>query len=139
MIAPRLGVVTGEKSTELKVDFSFLTAASVLFDAVYIPGGEASVSALTGQQDALEFVQEAFKHCKTIAAAGDVKDFLRAALADKAAADDRGLIADRDQAIDKVAARFIKAIAKHKHWDARTDHDADVRNWAAYAKENSNG
>jgi catalase len=38
VIAPRLGVVRGARGTELKVDFSFLTAASVLFDAVYIPG-----------------------------------------------------------------------------------------------------
>jgi catalase len=116
LIAPRLGVVTGAKGTQLKVDFSFLTAASVLFDAVYIPGGEASVSALTGEQDALEFVQEAFKHCKTIAASGVGTDFLNAALSDKVQSDDAGLIADPDQAINKTSDKFIKAIAKHKHW-----------------------
>jgi len=115
-IAPRLGVVSGANGNELKVDFSFLTAASVLFDAVYIPGGEASITALTGEQDALEFVQEAFKHCKTIAASGDGANFLKTALAEKVAADDPGLIADRDQTLDKTAAQFIKAIAKHKHW-----------------------
>jgi catalase len=115
-IAPRLGVVTSANGKELKVDFSFLTAASVLFDAVYIPGGEASITALSGEQDALEFVQEAFKHCKTIAALGDGANFLKTALAEKAASDDPGLITDRDQTIDKTAAQFIKAIAKHKHW-----------------------
>jgi catalase len=117
IIAPRLGVVTGANGTDLKVDFSFLTAASVLFDAVYIPGGEASVTALTGEQDALEFVQEAFKHCKTIAASGDGTDFLNKALAGKETGNDPGLIADRDQAINKTADQFIKAIAKHKHWE----------------------
>jgi catalase len=116
-VAPRLGVVTGANGTELKVDFSFLTAASVLFDAVYIPGGEASVTALTGEPDALEFVQEAFKHCKTIAASEAGTDFLKAALAEKAAPDDPGLIADRTLSIDKTADQFIKAIAKHKHWE----------------------
>jgi len=117
LIAPRLGIVRGAKSTELKVDFSFLTAASVLFDAVYIPGGEASVASLTGEQDALEFVQESFKHCKSIAASGEGTDFLKAALAEKAAPDDSGLISGPDQAIDKTADQFIKAIAKHKHWE----------------------
>jgi catalase len=116
LIAPRLGVVTGTKGTQLKVDFSFLTAASVLFDAVYIPGGEASVNALTGEQDALEFVQEAFKHCKTIAASGVGTGFLNAALSDKIRSDDAGLIADSDEAIKKTSDKFIKAIAKHKHW-----------------------
>jgi catalase len=115
-IAPRLGVVTGANGTELKVDFSFLTAASVLFDAAYIPGGEASVSALTSEQDALEFVQEAFKHCKTIATSGEGTDFLQTALADKASPDDPGVIAARDQGINATADQFIKAIAKHKHW-----------------------
>ena len=37
-VAPHLGVVTGAGGTQLKVDFSFLTGSSVLFDAVYIPG-----------------------------------------------------------------------------------------------------
>jgi catalase len=117
LIAPRLGVVTGAKGTELKVDFSFLTAASVLFDALYCPGGKASVSALTREQDALEFVQEAFKHCKTIAASGDGADFLNAALADKASSNEAGLIVDREQTIDKTAGQFIRSIGKHKHWE----------------------
>ena len=116
LIAPRLGVVSGAKGTELKVDFSFLTAASVLFDAVYIPGGEASVNALTGEQEAVEFVQEAFKHCKTIAAFEEGTNFLTTALAGKKTNPDPGLIANRDQAIAKTADQFIKAIAKHKHW-----------------------
>ena len=116
-IAPHLGVVTGANGTELKVDFSFLTAASVLFDAVYIPGGEASGTALTGDQDALEFVQESFKHCKTIAASGDGTNLLKTALAGKESGDDPGVIANRDQGIAKTADQFIKAIAKHKHWE----------------------
>ena len=115
-IAPRLGVVTGANGTELKVDFSFLTAASVLFDAVYVPGGEASITALTGEQDALEFVQESFKHLKTIAASGEGTDFLNTALAGKETGEDPGLIAGRDQSIDTTANQFIKAIARHKHW-----------------------
>ena len=45
-VAPRLGVLTGAKGEECKADFSFLTGSSVLFDAVYVPGGDASVAAL---------------------------------------------------------------------------------------------
>ena len=39
VVAPRLGVLTGAGGEEIKIDFSLLTAASVLFDAVYVPGG----------------------------------------------------------------------------------------------------
>src|SRR6476660_5567133 len=48
-VAPRLGVLTGAKGEEAKADFSFLTGSSVLFDAVYIPGGDASAAALKGE------------------------------------------------------------------------------------------
>jgi catalase len=46
IIGPRLGTLTGAKGTELPVDFSFLTTGSVLFDAVYVPGGGQSVASL---------------------------------------------------------------------------------------------
>ena len=69
-VAPHLGVVTGANGEQLKVDFSFLTASSVLFDAVYIPGSDDSVTAISQVPDAVEFVGEAFKHCKAIAASG---------------------------------------------------------------------
>ena len=44
-VAPRLGMLTGSDGEQVKADFSFLTASSVLFDAVYVPGGEASIAA----------------------------------------------------------------------------------------------
>ena len=36
-VAPRLGVLKSAKGAEAKVDFSLLTASSVMFDAVYVP------------------------------------------------------------------------------------------------------
>ena len=46
IIAPKLGKIQGINGKEIKVDKSFLTAASVLFDAVYIPsaGHDAGIS-----------------------------------------------------------------------------------------------
>ena len=66
VVAPRLGTLKGANGEEVKIDFSFLTAASVLFDAVYVPGGEKSVAALKREADAIHFVNEAYKHCKAI-------------------------------------------------------------------------
>lgn len=70
IVAPRLGNLTGASGKEVKIDFSFLTTASVLFDAVYVPGGERNVAALKDEADALHFINEAYKHCKAIAATG---------------------------------------------------------------------
>ena len=125
-VAPRLGVVTGASGEELKVDFSFLTGSSVLFDAVYIPGGEASVEALTGQPEASEFVSEAYKHCKAIAASGAGVGLLATAItgkftekeaSGKQVAADGGVVSSRDAAVSEVARTFITAIAQHRHWE----------------------
>jgi catalase len=69
----------------LLIDFSLLTASSVLFDAVYVPGGAQSVAALVGDRDAVEFVLEAYRHCKPIAATGDGAELLRACRASSTA------------------------------------------------------
>ncbi|MEA2204164.1 MAG: catalase [Blastocatellia bacterium] len=127
-VAPRLGVVTGAGGEQLKVDCSFLTGSSVLFDAVYVPGGEASVAALVQKDEAREFVREAYKHCKAIAANGEGVDFIASSLVDQIAeiaeiaelekvAEVEGVVTSRDRAGAGVASAFIKAIAKHRHWE----------------------
>jgi catalase len=125
IVAPRLGVVTGDNSDELKVDFSFLTGSSVLFDAVYIPGGDGSVEQLMPLVEAQEFVREAFKHCKAIAATGAGAGFLARALAGqidpeadgKQVEVNKGVVVSRDAASRKVTTAFIEAIAQHRHWE----------------------
>jgi catalase len=78
LIGPHLGPLPGANSTALQPDKSLLTVASVMYDAVYVPGGAQSVAALQGSGDALHFVNEAFKHCKAIAASGEGVDLLLA-------------------------------------------------------------
>jgi catalase len=78
LIAPHLGALKGADGTALQPDKSLLTVASVLYDAVYVPGGQQSVVTLQGSGDAVHFVNEAFKHCKALAASGDGVDLLLA-------------------------------------------------------------
>ena len=117
-VAPRLGVVTGADGSELKADFSFLTGASVLFDAVFIPGGEESIEALNAETEAREFVSEAYRHCKAIAASGAGVGFVHQALAAVLGSDEgwEGVVADKDASIGRIADAFIEAIAAHRHW-----------------------
>jgi catalase len=123
IVAPRLGTLKGTGGEEVKIDFSFLTAASVLFDAVYVPGGEQSVAALKLEPDAVHFVNEAFKHCKALAATGAGVELLRASYVgagEEAGAQglkaDEAVVTGLDGQARKVAADFIKAIAKHRNW-----------------------
>ena len=125
-IAPHLGVVVGNDGEQVKVGGSFLTEASVLYDAVYIPGGDASVQALLKLDEPKEFVSEAFKHCKAIAATGAGTELLVAALGTKlgdakTAGDkvsvNRGVVSSGDAATKNVATAFIDAIKQHRHWE----------------------
>jgi catalase len=134
VVAPRLGILSGVKGAKVLVDFSLLTAASVLFDAVYVPGGEQSVEVLKGDAKALLFVGEAYLHCKTIAATDAGAQLLLAAHLgqDKTARShaeggrqsqtkllitDEGIITGRGAQINQVASKFIKAMTLHRHWD----------------------
>ena len=134
VVAPRLGTLKSTRGAAVPIDFSFLTAGSVLFDAVYIPGGQKSVDILKGDAKALLFVKEAYLHCKSIAATDEGVDLVAAShlASDKTAKThnqgierderdllepDEGIIMSDGDRIGQVAAKFIAAIARHRHWD----------------------
>ena len=120
IIASHLGYIAAENGKQIKVYQSFLTATSVLFDAVYVPDGAKSASLLTDEPDAIYFINEAFKHCKAIAADG-----AGAYLLDLTAAGTK--IRDENKAekehmafgilINRNSKEFINAIANHRFWE----------------------
>ena len=112
IIAPRLGKIISENKVSLEVDQSLLTAASVLFDAVYIPGGKASIASLKTEANAIHFINEAFKHCKAIAADADAAELLDASYVDQT---DPGVLVDKN--IKSLASAFVKAVAGHRFWE----------------------
>src|SRR5688572_13598208 len=114
IVAPRLGSLKTAKGGTVKIDFSLLTAGSVLFDAVYVPGGKSSVEALKADARAIHFVDEAFKHCKTIGATAEGAELLRAS---------RAGVADEGVIVNKEAQAFIKALARHRHWSRQRKDD----------------
>ncbi|MEO3406815.1 catalase [Mucilaginibacter sp. CAU 1740] len=115
VIAPRLGFITSINDEKIHVDESLLGAASVLFDAVYIPGGTNSVATLEADADAVHFLNEAFKHCKAIAADADAMQVLEATYFSKKIENDEGVIISDDAA--ELSAQFIAAIKQHRFWE----------------------
>jgi catalase len=113
-IAPRLGDIADSGTASVPANFSFLTTASVLFDAVYVPGGEKSIAALAGNADAIHFVQQAFKHCKAIAATAEGEPWIRELLGDRIEGDEAVILA---KAVPAAGAKFVDAIAQHRNWD----------------------
>ncbi len=117
-VATRLGDIAAAGGGTVKADHSLLTAASVLFDAVYVPGGAKSVAVLAADPDAIHFVNEAYKHCKAICATGDGTALLNAAFIDLSM-EDKAIINGKKHA--DAAAQFIRAIAEHRNWERETE------------------
>ena len=120
VVAPRGGMLRGAGGTEIKVDHSLATTGSVLFDAVYIPGGTRSVATLGREADALHFISQAYKHCKTIAASGEGRGLVSPFTGNQGRNGDGeqfpGIILGPDRSIEKIAEDFIGAISRHRHW-----------------------
>ncbi|SFI68489.1 catalase [Kaistella treverensis] len=109
VVAPHHGFVKTISGDEYPIDESLLTAASVVFDAVYVAGGN-STETLAGNPDALHFVAEAYKHCKPIATAEDASDFLNKAIPEvKLPA--KGVTTNGD------LAELVENIKLHRFWD----------------------
>ncbi|HEY0135215.1 MAG TPA: catalase [Nannocystis sp.] len=127
LISTKLGPVTSAAGKTLEPDKSFLTAASVFYDAVFVPGGSQSVGTLRGEGDAVHFINEAFKHCKALAAAGEGVDLLVSSnIVDQSGGAQQtettivalpGVVADRAATDARaLATRFIAEIAQHRHF-----------------------
>jgi len=126
VIAKTLGTVKGDGGGSIAVDKSALTVDSVMYDAVYVPGGAKSADALSKNAKALYFIAEAYGHYKPIAASGDGVSVLKAAnLASKLSSartdgvvDDLGVVSFAGPAdTAEFTKTFVTAIGQHRFWD----------------------
>ncbi|HEV7379518.1 MAG TPA: catalase [Dyadobacter sp.] len=123
MVAPRQNYVIADSDEQIPVQHSYLTAASVLFDAVYVPGGTNSVAAVEAEASAVHFLNESFKHCKPIAADLGAVQVLEATYFAKKLPEDfseesvmlEGIVVSDDAST--VGSLFAKAIAQHRFWE----------------------
>lgn len=87
---------------------TFLTADSVLFDAVYALGGE--LASADANRKAAFLIQEAYSHYKPIGAAAGGMKWLEPQMENSP-----GVVMGVSGS--NFAASFIEAIAAHRHWD----------------------
>jgi catalase len=118
IIAPKLGQISAAKGSAVPVDKSLMTVASVLYDAVYLPGGKESVQALIKEADAIHFIDQAYKHCKAIAFDPDARELINATSIASLMNGNQtlpGIITNKTS--DQIPKAFIKAIAQHRFWE----------------------
>ena len=119
------GEIQSADGDAIEVDQTFLTTTSVLYDAIYVPGGTQSINTLNAYGEAQDFVHEAFKHFKPIAALAEGVDLLMHSnlkglnLGKKQGELDHnlGVITSRDASgIEPLTKAFVEAIKEHRYW-----------------------
>lgn len=123
IVAPHGGILKTMQGEELQVEMTFATGASVMFDAVYVPGGLQSLEVLKQQGDAIHFVDEAFKHCKAIAATSEGIELLAISnikgvnfAQNGSVATEMGVVTSHNGAPNQFVQAFIDAIKQHRYW-----------------------
>ncbi len=116
LISKEQGIITTEGGKKITVDGGFLTDASVLYDAIFIPDGKKNIAALLTEPKSIHFVNETYKHCKAIATGADGAPFLKEAIVQeielkKLNMEKAGVITDGN------ADKFIGCIANHRFWN----------------------
>lgn len=117
------GTIETNSGEKIMVDKTFLTSASVLYDAVFVPGGVQSIEALKMEGDALHFINEVFKHCKPIGAIADGVNLLKDAdiegvsISNSTVQNDKGVVTAKVATdVNEFSQAFIDAIAHHRFW-----------------------
>jgi catalase len=126
IVSMKGGVIKSMTGEELGVGNTFITAGSVLFDAVYVPGGKQSVEVLKMSGEAIHFVNEAFRHAKPIAATGEGMELLRASniqgiqFGDPGApgqvTSEKGVVTGAGKDLKAFIGQLEEAIKSHRHW-----------------------
>ena len=132
LISPKLGIVKSVEGQDAVAVQNFLTATSVVYDAVLVPGGGPSNATLILLGMAPGFVREAYHHAKPIGVLGEGLDVLTAAgvsphVPHAGVASQQGVVIAAPGADPAVfATMFIDAIRMHRHWDRPVDESAPV-------------
>lgn len=109
VISDKQGTLKGNDGTKMKVDHTFLTVDSVLYDALYVVGGNEEGEAF--KKHASHFLNEAFSHYKPLGATHNGIQWL----CDNKLDGYSGVVTG--DAANDFAKEFVEAVAAHRHWD----------------------
>ena len=117
-VGVRLGAVRPASGEPIHVEVTMETAPAVLWDGVVVPGGDDGLAPL-GQ--AVDFVKDQYRHCKTILVLGTDSALVERAMLPTTlpdGSDDPGLVMAGS---GDAASVFIAALSRHRHFERETD------------------
>ncbi|WP_367914742.1 catalase [Leadbetterella sp. DM7] len=109
LIASHVGKIKYREGGETEVAHSYLTEASVCYDAFYTPDGD-SVKKLEANPDYLQFINEGYRHCKALAFAKGAEMLAQKSFIKK----DKGVIFE---SADDLVKDFTGAMKQHRIWE----------------------
>lgn len=135
IVSKNLGMITSTDGKQLEVGKNFVTTGSIKYDGIYIVGGKQSVDTLTMQGDALHFVNEAFKHAKTLGASNEGVDLLMASSVKNTmtvapdtkcqVTNNLGVVTVQNATdMNDFSNEFISALAQHRHWNRKNEKES---------------
>ncbi|WP_170799666.1 catalase HPII [Stutzerimonas stutzeri] len=110
IIGPSPAPVKTADGKMLPVDAAMDGMPSVMFDAVFVPGGADAAAAMAKSGEAKHYLLEAYKHLKPIVVLGAARPLL----ASLNLTADSGLLEGDD--VDAVFGNFAQALGQHRVW-----------------------
>lgn len=110
IIGPSPAPVKTADGKMLPVDAAMDGMPSVMFDAVFVPGGADAAAAMAKSGEAKHYLLEAYKHLKPIVVLGAARPLL----ASLNLTVDSGLLEGDD--VDAVFGNFAQALGQHRVW-----------------------
>lgn len=127
VLAATDGSVSDTEGDRCPVDRALPTVASVLYDAVLVPGGPVGTPPLTADPDAMRFVRDTYRHGKPVGALGSGVGVLTALKPEALRLSnefhhvvaDQGVVTDTSPgtASAEFVQAFVSAVAAHRHRD----------------------
>lgn len=112
IISEKLGHLRGDNELGVEVDETFLTVHPVLYDGLYIVGGEVG-NQKKFENDIVNFINEAYEHYKPIGIATTGKSLFEKSNGQTGP----GIVSNSETSnFDEL---FIEATAVHRHWDRK--------------------
>ncbi|KAK9721893.1 hypothetical protein K7432_003076 [Basidiobolus ranarum] len=125
IVAPYIGRV---QNLDMMSNNTYVTTSSVLYDAIYVPGGRKSVDILLSQNSAyqydepIDFIREAYRHGKPIAASGEGIELIKRAgipfnNQGPGVNEFKGVITSENSNANNLNEPFAKAILTGRFWE----------------------
>ncbi|PID22286.1 catalase HPII [Sporosarcina sp. P3] len=110
IVSEKFGKLTGKNGATVDVDETLLTVHSVLYDALYVVGGQAKQQQKF-DADVADYVNEAYMHFKPIGSAPAAKGLMEKTKVKPGP----GILTDLT--VSGEGTQWVEAVAHHRFWD----------------------